>query len=228
VMGFKDPIGQMVRMNHGKDYAILGVVKNVIMQSPYAQVPPTIFYVLAEPGNFVVVKIAPQVSAGKAMKKITEVFTRYNPAAPFMYTFVSDDFAKKFGDEERIGRLAAVFATLAILISCLGLFGLASFLAEQRTKEIGIRKVLGASVFILWRMLSKEFVVLVIFSCCIAIPLTWHFLDKWLQQFDYRISISWVLFAAVGLGALLLALATVSFQAIRAALANPVKSLRSE
>lgn len=225
--GFKDPIGQTIRV-HGVDRTILGVVRDVIMQSPYAKVQPTLFYVLSEPGNFVVVKIAPTASASKAMKKITEVFERYNPAAPFMYTFASEDFAKKFGDEERIGRLAAVFASLAILISCLGLFGLASFLAEQRTKEIGIRKVLGATVFILWRMLSKEFVLLVIISCCIAIPLTWYYLDKWLQQFDYRISISWILFAVVGTGALLLALATVSFQAIRAALANPVKSLRSE
>jgi len=228
VFGFKDPIGQTIRLHHDKDFTILGVVKNVVMQSPYARVQPMIFYVLKEPGNFVVVKISPQAGVSTAMKKITEVFTRYNPAAPFMYTFASEDFAKKFGDEERIARLAAVFATLAILISCLGLFGLASFLAEQRTKEIGIRKVLGATVYILWRMLSKEFVLLVVASCCIAIPLTWYYLDKWLQQFDYRISISWILFAIVGAGALLLALATVSFQAIRAALANPVKSLRSE
>jgi len=198
------------------------------MQSPYQSIPPTIFYVLAEPGNFVVVKIAPNVSASAAMKKIQSTFERYNPAAPFICTFADEDFAKKFGDEERIGRLAAVFATLAILISCLGLFGLASFLAEQRTKEIGIRKVLGATVFILWRMLSREFVVLVVISCCIAIPMTWYFLDKWLQQFDYRIRISWALFLVVGMGALLLALITVSYQAVRAALANPVKSLRSE
>jgi ABC-type antimicrobial peptide transport system permease subunit len=226
-MGFKDPIGMMVRINK-KDFAILGVVKDIIMQSPYGPIPPTIFYVLSEPGNFVDIKIAPLVSASAAMKKIQSVFERYNPAAPFVFTFADEEYSKKFGDEERIARLAAVFATLAIFISCLGLFGLASFMAEQRTKEIGIRKVLGATVFILWRMLSKEFVVLVVVSCFIAIPLTWHFLDKWLQQFDYRISISWALFLVVGMGALLLALATVSYQAVRAALANPVKSLRSE
>jgi ABC-type antimicrobial peptide transport system permease subunit len=227
VFGRKDPIGMMVRMEHRKDFTVLGVVKDVIMQSPYSPVTPTIFYILPEPGNFVIVKIAPNASASAAMKKIQAVFERYNPSAPFIYTFADEDFSKKFGDEERIGRLAAVFATLAIIISCLGLFGLASFLAEQRTKEIGIRKVLGASVYTLWRMLSREFVVLVIISCCIAIPLTWHFLDKWLHQFDYRIRISWLLFLAVGMGALLLALATVSYQAVRAALANPVRSLRS-
>lgn len=198
------------------------------MQSPYAPVSPTIFYVLTEPGNFVIVKIAPGASASAAMKKIQSVYERYNPAAPFICTFADEDFAKKFGNEERIARLATIFATLAIVISCLGLFGLSAFMAERRTKEIGIRKVLGATVYVLWRMLSGEFVVLVVISCCIAIPLTWHFLDKWLQQFDYRISISWVLFLVVGMGALLLALATVSYQAVRAALANPVKSLRSE
>jgi ABC-type antimicrobial peptide transport system permease subunit len=227
VMGFKDPVGELIQMGE-KTYSVVGVVKDVIMQSPYTPVQPTVFYVLPDPGNFVNVKIAPNVSAATAMKKIQAVFERYNPAAPFIAKFADEEFAKKFGNEERIARLAAVFATLAIFISCLGLFGLASFMAEQRTKEIGIRKVLGASVFILWRMLSKEFVVLVLLSCCIAIPLAWHFLDKWLAQFDYRIRITGSLFTLVGAGALLLALATVSFQSIRAAMSNPVKSLRSE
>jgi ABC-type antimicrobial peptide transport system permease subunit len=226
-MGLKDPVGETIRWDK-KTYTVAGVVKNVIMQSPYAPVQPTLFYVLPEPGNFVNVKIAPDVSAAGAMKKIRTVFERYNPAAPFIYKFADEEFAKKFGDEERIARLASVFATLAIFISCLGLFGLASFMAEQRTKEIGIRKVLGASVFILWRLLSKEFVALVLLSCCIAIPLAWHFLDKWLGQFDYRIRITWNIFALVGSGALLLAVATVSFQSIKAAMSNPVKSLRSE
>jgi putative ABC transport system permease protein len=226
-MGLRSPVGETI-LWHKVPYAVIGVVKDVIMQSPYAPVQPTVFSVLLEPGNFVNVKIAPNVSAGDAMKKIQAVFERYNPAAPFVFKFADEEFAKKFGDEERIARLAAVFATLAILISCLGLFGLASFMAEQRTKEIGIRKVLGASVLLLWRMLSKEFVVLVLVSCCIAIPLTWHFLDKWLKQFEYRITITSGIFLLVGAGALVLALATVSWQAVRAALANPVKSLRAE
>ena len=226
-MGLKNPIGEVVRAMN-KRYTVVGVVKDLIMQSPYRSVQPMIFYLLYEPGNFVDIRIAPHVNSGVAMKKIQEVLERYNPAAPFTYKLAGEEFARKFGDEERIARLAAVFASLAIFISCLGLFGLAAFLAEQRTKEIGIRKVLGASVYILWRMLSKEFVALVLLSCCLAIPLAWYFLDKWLQQFDYRIRITGSIFALVGTGALLLALATVSYQSIRAALANPVKSLRSE
>jgi ABC-type antimicrobial peptide transport system permease subunit len=217
----------MVRLGP-TSYTIVGVVKDVLMQSPYAPISPTIFYVLTEPGNFVIIKIDPGASASQAVKKIQSVFERYNPAAPFIFTFADEDFAKKFGNEERIARLATIFATLAIVISCLGLFGLSAFMAERRTKEIGIRKVLGATVYVLWRMLSGEFVLLVVVSCCIAIPITWHFLYKWLLQFDYRISISWMVFLSVAVGALTLALLTVSFQAIRAALANPVTSLRSE
>ena len=128
----------------------------------------------------------------------------------------------------RIGNLATFFAILAIFISCLGLFGLASFVAEQRTKEIGVRKVLGASVFSLWKMLSKEFVALVIISCVIVAPLAWYFLDKWLLNYSYRTEISWWIFVAAGAGALIITLFTVSYQAIKAALMNPVKSLRTE
>ena len=135
---------------------------------------------------------------------------------------------KKFGNEQRIGKLASFFAILAIFISCLGLFGMASFVAEQRTKEIGVRKVLGASVFNLWRLLSKDFVLLVLLSCAIAIPIAYYFLHEWLQKYEYRTEISWWIFAAAGIGALLITLITVSFQAIKAAIANPVKSLRTE
>ncbi len=141
---------------------------------------------------------------------------------------MDEDFARKFGDEERIGKLASVFAMLAVFISCLGLFGLASFVAEQRTKEIGIRKVVGASVFNLWKLLSKDFVMLVIIACVIAVPLAWYGMNRWLQQYDYRAAISWWIFAAAVAGALLITILTVSFQAIKAALSNPVKSLRTE
>jgi len=156
------------------------------------------------------------------------VFKKYNPGAPFDYTFNDDDYAKKFADEQRVGKLAAFFTILAIFISCLGLFGLASFVAEQRKKEIGVRKVLGASVFNLWRMLSKEFALLVIISCFIAIPLAWYYLHQWLLHYDYRTPISLWIFILSGVGALVITLLTVSYQAIRAALANPVKSLRTE
>ena len=135
---------------------------------------------------------------------------------------------EKFEGEERIGKLASFFATLAIFISCLGLFGMATFMAEQRTKEIGVRKVLGASVFNLWGMLSKDFVSLVIISCIIATPIAWYFLSGWLKGYQYHTTVSWWIFVISCLGALLITLLTVSFQAIKAAVANPVKSLRSE
>jgi ABC-type antimicrobial peptide transport system permease subunit len=150
------------------------------------------------------------------------------PTVPFDYKFVDEEFGSKFKAEERIGKLATNFAILAIFISCLGLFGMASFTAEQRTKEIGIRKVLGASVINLWRLLSKEFVMLVIFSCVIAAPIAYYYLDSWLTNYDYRIKISWPVFALAGAVALTITIVTVSFQAIKAAIANPVKSLRTE
>ena len=142
--------------------------------------------------------------------------------------FVDESFKKKFGDEERIGKLANWFATLAVLISCLGLFGLASFVAEQRTKEIGVRKVLGASIPQLWKLLSQEFMVLVLIACAIAIPLAWWAMTRWLQNYEYRTRLDWWIFVTAMLGALLITLVTVSIQTIRAARANPIKSLRSE
>jgi ABC-type antimicrobial peptide transport system permease subunit len=147
---------------------------------------------------------------------------------PFDYKFADEEYAKKFEAEERIGKLSGFFSILAILISCLGLFGLASFMAEKRTREIGIRKVLGASVTNLWGMLSKDFLVLVALSCFIAVPLSYYFLHKWLQNYEYRTEISWWIFIAAGAGAMLITLLTISFQAIKAAVANPVKSLRTE
>ncbi|MBX7127441.1 MAG: ABC transporter permease, partial [Cyclobacteriaceae bacterium] len=152
----------------------------------------------------------------------------YDPDTPFDYTFVDDDYARQFKDEERIGELASLFSGLAIFISCIGIFGLATFAASQRTKEIGIRKVMGASVFALWKMLSRDFVWLVLIAVGIATPLAYYFSSEWLRQYEYRIGISWYVFAIAGAGALLITLATVSFQSIRAALANPVNSLRSE
>ena len=134
----------------------------------------------------------------EAIAKIEPVFKTYNPAQPFEYKFIDEEFAKKFGDEERIGKLAASFAILAIFISCLGLFGMASFMAEQRTREIGVRKVLGASVFNLWQLLSREFVILVLISLLIAIPVSWYYLHGWLQHYTYRTEMSWWIFMAAG------------------------------
>lgn len=226
-IGIEHPVGEPITWN-GKRYTILGVVKDVIMTSPYDPVPRTVFYILPEPGNFVNVKLNPALGTAEALKRVAGAFQKHNPAAPFEYKFADEEYAKKFGEEERIGKLATIFAALAILISCLGLFGLASFMAEQRTKEIGIRKVLGASTFNLWRMLSKDFVILVLLSCFIATPLAWHFLHQWLQKYEYHTEIRWWIFAGVGTGAMLIALLTVSYQATKAALSNPVRSLRSE
>jgi len=163
-----------------------------------------------------------------ALAKIQPVFKKYDPASPFEFKFIDDEYAKKFSNEQRIANLASVFAILAIFISCLGLFGLASFVAEQRTKEIGIRKVLGATVFNLWRLLSKEFVALVIISLLTAIPIAYYFMHNWLQNYQYHTELSGWIFVAAGLGAMVITLLTVSFQAIKAAIANPVKSLRTE
>ena len=220
-------VGQTIQFNN-KNYTVIGVIKDMIMESPYKRVTPTVFFYDPKQVNVITVSIKQGQPIKEALAKIETIFKKYDPGAPFNYTFNDDDYAKKFADEQRIGHLATFFTILAIFISCLGLFGLASFVAEQRKKEIGVRKVLGASVYNLWQMLSKEFAVLVIISCVIAIPLAWYYLSNWLKQYDYKTEISVWVFLFSGMGALLITLLTVSFQAIRAALANPVKSLRSE
>lgn len=227
LMGFKNPLGQIVTYND-KPLTVTGVVKNMIMESPYIQVLPTVFMLNYGWANVIIVKIKSGMSVRTALGKIEPVFKKLSPDNPFTYKFIDSEYALKFDAEERIGNLATFFAVLAILISSLGLFGLASFVAEQRTKEIGVRKVLGASVYNLWSMLSKDFVTLVVISCLIAAPVAWFFLNQWLQAYEYRTNISWWIFAVSAMGALAITLLTVSFQAIKAALANPVKSLRTE
>ena len=223
----QDIIGQTIQFND-KNYHVVGVIKDMIMESPYKPVTPTVFLYDRNWANVITIAIKPGAQVTEALDKIGAVLKKFNPGAPFDYTFNDEAYAKKFADEQRIGKLASFFTILAIFISCLGLFGLASFVAEQRKKEISVRKVLGASTFKLWQMLSKEFALLVIISCVIAIPLAWYYLNNWLQQYDYRTSISFWIFIFSGLGALAITLITVSFQAIKAAIANPVKSLRSE
>jgi ABC-type antimicrobial peptide transport system permease subunit len=227
LMGFKNPVGEIIQ-RRGKDYQILGVIKDMVMQSPYTPTIPTIFSILTFRGGVVSVKIDNTTNVNESLAKIEKVFRTYSPATPFDYIFADEEYSTKFASEERIGKLAYVFSALAILISCLGLFGLASFMAEQRTKEIGIRKVLGASVGNLWKMLSKDFIVLVIISCTIAIPLSFYFMTNWLQNYHYRTELSVWIFMAASMGALFIALLTVSFQTIKAAITNPVESLRSE
>jgi ABC-type antimicrobial peptide transport system permease subunit len=178
-------------------------------------------------GNLIL-KLNPNQSTSNAISSIEKTWKKYTPTVPFEYRFVDEAFGKKFQAEERIGKLSTYFAVLAIFISCLGLFGMASFVAEQRTKEIGIRKVLGASVLNLWSLLSKEFVALVILSCMIAAPVAYYYLNNWLTNYDYRINISWQVFIWAALAALVLTILTVSFKAIKAALSNPIRSLRTE
>jgi ABC-type antimicrobial peptide transport system permease subunit len=175
-----------------------------------------------------IMKLNPKQSVAESIKKIEPIFRKYAPEQPFEYQFVDDSYANKFGNEERIGTLSGIFTTLAVIISCLGLFGLTSFVAEQRKKEIGIRKVLGASVFSVWNLLTREFVLLVLIAFFIAFPLAYYFMAEWLQNYSYRTSLSGWVFMMAGAGVLLITALTVSFQAIKAAFANPVKSLRTE
>jgi len=226
LIGYKEPLGAFVKSS-GKEYKIIGIVKDILRESPFAPVQPT-FFRLGKGVSTLNIKLAPWMSTSEALAKITPVFKRHNPGSPFTYTFVDEQYAKKFGNEERIGKLATFFAVLAIFISCLGLFGLASFVAEKRTKEIGVRKVLGASIYNVWRLLSKEFVVLVGISLLIAMPIAYYFMSNWLLNYEYRAPLAWWIFAATGVGAVVITVLTVSFQAIKAALMNPVKSLRSE
>ena len=233
-MELQHPVGETItwkwRDKSPVPYTILGIIKDVVMRSPYEPVEPTMFFVKALNGGVscINMRVKPGIAMNQALPKIEAVFKKLIPSVPFDYQFVDEDYALKFAAEERIGKLAGFFTILAVFISCLGLFGLASFVAEQRTKEVGIRKVLGASAFSLWRLLSNEFVVLVVISLLIAVPVAYYFMRNWLQDYQYRAPLSWWIFAFAGAAALLITLLTVSFQAIKAALTNPVKSLRSE
>lgn len=226
-LGFKNTIGSELKWE-GKPYTIIGIIKDMVVESPYEPARPSLFHISKDESGVILLKINPAIGSREALSKIETVFKKYNPDAPFEYKFVDEDYARKFGDEERVGKLASFFAALAIFISCLGIFGLASFVAEQRAKEIGVRKVLGASTFTLWQMLSKDFVILVMVSLLLAVPVSGYFMGNWLLKYEYRTEISWWIFAAAGMGALVITLATVSYQAIKAALANPVNSLRTE
>jgi putative ABC transport system permease protein len=217
------------KIHYGVDYHVIGVIKDVINSNPYQQVFPAIYFLgKSSYFNNTIIKLKENIATVDALKKVEAIYKKFNPSSPFDYKFVDAQYAQIFEMEERIGKLASIFAVLAIFISCLGLFGLSSFVVEQRTKEIGVRKVLGASVGNLCGLLAKDFVVLVLIASFLAIPISYYFLDSWLQSYEYHTNISWWVFALAGVGALAITLLTVSWQSIRAALANPVKSLRSE
>lgn len=230
-MGINDPVGKTIRWGSGPgagEFKVIGVVKDMLMESPFESVKQTIYLNNERYTNWIILRLNPDKSVRESLAGVEQVFKKHIPLAPFDYKFVDVEHADKFAEVERIGTLSGIFAGLAVFISCLGLLGLASFVAEQRTKEIGIRKVLGASVISLWRMLSKDFVILVFISCLIAMPVSYYFTIDWISNYEYRADIAWWIFGAACMGALIITLLMVSFQAIRAALANPVKSLRSE
>ncbi len=236
VMKLKEPIGEPVTWSWWSDknrvmnYKIIGVIKDPVMESPYSPTKPVVFYVKGLNGNpsWLNIRINPGVSASEALPKIEAAIKKVIPAVPFDYKFADEEYARKFGREERVGNLATVFAMLAIFISCLGLLGLVSFMAETRTKEIGIRKVLGATTTILWRMLSKDFVALVMIACLVATPIAYYLMAQWLERFEYRTDLSPWVFMITVLAAVGIALLTISYQAIKSAMMNPVNSLRSE
>jgi len=230
-MRLKEPvIGQFIINGNGdKKMQIVGVVKDFILNSPYDPISPLM---INGPGtgwfNVVHIKLNPAKPVSTDLKLVEQVFKQFNPQYPFNYRFVDDEYAKKFADTQRTATLAALFAGLTIIISCLGLFGLAAYMAENRIKEIGVRKVLGASVMGITTLLSKDFLKLVIISFVIASPVAWYAMHQWLLNYTYRVNIDWWVFAGAGMIAVLISLLTVSYQAIKAAIANPVKSLRTE
>lgn len=230
-MDLEDPIGKVIQarrdFNGKRDFEIIGVVEDMIKGSPYAPPRPLMLFSV-DVSPFLFIRIKSESNYIKAIPAIQEAFQKVLPGHPFHYEFVDNTYSKKFVEEERVSSLATLFSVLAILISCLGVFGLSAFVVEQRTKEIGIRKVLGASVSNLWQLLSKDFTLLVIFACVIAVPIAMYFLNQWLNSFEYRIQLSWWIFTLSGLIAFIVAVGTVSIHSMRAALANPADSLRTE
>lgn len=226
-MGIKDPVDKVLTWGE-TDYRIIGVVDDIVMSSPFEPVKQAIYLLNADYGNWMNFKLNPRKTTAESIAEIEKVFKTVIPNAPFEYKFADSEYAAKFTQELRVGKLATFFTVLAIVISSLGVFGLASFVAEQRTKEIGIRKIVGASIFQLWKLLSKDLIALVFISCVIAIPIAHYFLHGWLQKYTYRSELSWWIFAAATVGALLITIVIVSIQTIKAAIANPVRSLRDE
>lgn len=227
IMGKGSPLGKNISDGY-KSFTVVGVVKDYVYGDMYGKPDPVVFYPFPDEARFLYVRTKANTNPDKALALIGAVIKKDNPAYPFTYQFVDDQFNARFTAESLIGQLSGIFASLAIFISCLGLFGLAAYTAERRTREIGIRKVLGASVTGITRLISKDFLRLVLVSNLIAIPLAAWIMFRWLQNYEYRITISWWIFAAAGILSMLIALLTVSFQSIKAALSNPVKSLRSE
>jgi ABC-type antimicrobial peptide transport system permease subunit len=227
LMGMEEPIGQKLTFNN-QELEIIGVMPNVVMDSPYQPVEAMTLIFSPSWSSTITIRLNKTAHLGESINVVENVFKKLNPTYPFEFRFADADFEKKFSTINLISRLATIFASLAILITCLGLFGLAAFTAEQRTKEVGIRKVMGASVSSLVLLISKDFTRLVVFGFLISGPVAWWFLNNFLERYSYRINILWWVLPLAGAISLLLALIIVSTQALRAARANPSKSLRSE
>jgi putative ABC transport system permease protein len=232
LMGNNTAVGKTLHWDgdpRGVVVNVVGVVNDYVYGDMYGQADPVMFFCVNTPdASNMYVRLKPNTNVETAIKKIEAVIKKDNPSYPFTYHFVDDQFNQMFQNEQLISKLSRVFAALAIIISCLGLFGLAAYTAERRTKEIGVRKVLGASVTNITTLLSKDFLQLVFISCIVAFPVAWWMMHNWLQNYKYKIEISWWIFLAAGISAILIALITISFQSIKAAIANPVKSLRTE
>ena len=230
-IGFENPVGETIKAG-GMEREIIGVIDNIIATSPYEAVSPGFYWLDKDRVNNslgqMIVRLNPAKSTAESLLAVEKIHDKLVTSSTLEYSFVDDEYGMKFKAEQRIGNLASVFAVLAIFISCLGLFGLSSFVAEQKTKEIGVRKVIGASLVNIWVLLSKEFVVLVSISLLVAMPIAWYYLQKWLLTYHYHTKIKGWVFVLTGSSVLLITLFTVSFHGLRAAAANPVKSLRSE
>jgi len=227
VMGFKDPLGQLI-YDDPEYWHVVGVIKDFILESPYEPIKPFMVKGPKYGANAIHIKLSSANTLASDLSLTEKIFKKYDPAYPFEFHFIDQEYARKFSDEKLTVTLASLFAGLSIFISCLGLFGLAAYMAASRIKEIGVRKVLGASVSNIATLLSKDFITLVVIALVIASPLTWWVMNKWLSSYAYRIEISVWVFIIAGLLAILIALLTVSFQAMRAARANPAQSLRTE
>jgi ABC-type antimicrobial peptide transport system permease subunit len=236
IIGKRSPVGTIIQSPRGQEegkfenLAVIGVVKDYVFGNIHdkGSGPVMLLCKPSQNANLLYVRFKPQVYLADALAKLQVVMKKDNSAYPLQYKFVDDQFREMFLSESLTSKLSTVFAVLAIIISCLGLFGLAIYTAERRTKEIGIRKTLGASVAGITTLLSKDFLQLVVIACLVAFPVAWWIMHNWLQNYEYRIDISWWIFLAAGVSAILIALITISFQSIKAAIANPVKSLRTE
>ncbi len=226
-IGMDSIVGKVIKYNE-EPYTVIGVVENMVMESPYDPIKPTIFLLDNNWANIVSIRMKPELPLSSSLVKIEAAFKQLDPNTPVSIQFTDQNYENKFLAETRVGKLAAIFAGFAIFISALGLLGLASFMAEQRTKEIGIRKVLGSSVAQVWALLSKEFLLLAFLGMLIATPIAWFIMHEWLQNFEYRSNLPWYLFALTYFVGIVITIISVSFQAVRAAKSNPVKSLRTE